>query len=193
MKDACAKLMIFITPNTINRPAETMKRIAAVVMMSRASVIMRANRIAAGGKKGVPSSRRRRSTSRLQVRALRARIDIGKALDDLHRAVGLHLAEIHGQRRVMLLRHIDLAARTFYRDLAKRLQDLGLLGAAGLFRRGLVSIDRFIFRHRKVVRGLQLSPEFLLHGSQKALVGGAVDAGHIGGGEIDACGAVPTP
>src|SRR3984957_7792367 len=170
MKDAWAKLMIFITPNTINRPAETMKRIAAVVTMSRASVTMRANRIEPGRKKAVPSARRRRSTSRLQVRALRARIDIGKALDDLHRAIGLHLAEIHRQRRVMLLRHIDLAARTFHRDLAKRFQDLGLFGAAGLFRRGLEGIDRFIFRHRKVVRGLQLRSEFRLHGGQKALV-----------------------
>src|SRR3984893_15992159 len=137
--------MIFITPKTINRPAETMKRIAAVVITSRASVIMRANRIEPGRKKAVPSSRRRPSTSRLQFRALRARIDIGKALDDLHRAVGLHLPEIHSQRRVMLLRHVDLSARTLHRNLAERLQDLGLFGAAGLFRRGLVGIDRFIF------------------------------------------------
>src|SRR5690349_1485071 len=101
MKDARATLMIVITPNTINRPAETMKRIAGVVMMSKTSVIMGVDRIEPRRKKAVTSFRRRLSTSRLQVRALRAWIDIREALDDLHRPVGLHLPEIHRQGRVM--------------------------------------------------------------------------------------------
>src|SRR5579863_3992497 len=115
MKEAWAKLMIFITPKTISRPAETMKRIAAVVMTSSTSVIMRTDQVAPGRKKAIPSSRRQPSTSRLQVRALRARIDIREALDDLYATVGRHLAEIHRQRRMMLLRHRDLAAWTVHR------------------------------------------------------------------------------
>src|SRR5437868_10239263 len=103
MNDAWAKLMIFITPNTISKPAETMKRIAAVVTISSTSVIMIANRVGPRRKGALPSSRRRPSTSRLQVRALLARIDIEKALDDLYPAIGLHLPKIHRQGRVVLL------------------------------------------------------------------------------------------
>src|ERR1700759_394904 len=151
MKEAWAKFMIFITPKTINRPAETMKRIAAVVMMSRTSVIMRADQIEPQRKKEIPSSRRRPSTSGLQVRALRTRIDIGKALDDLHCAVGLHLAEIHRQRSMVLRRHCNLASRTLHGNLGKRLEDLGWFSAACLFDGSLVGVDGFIFRHRKIV------------------------------------------
>src|SRR3979411_2376975 len=114
MKEAWAKLMIFITPKTISRPAETMKRIAAVVTMSRTSVIMGANQVEPRRKKAASPSRRRPSTSGLQVRALRIRVDIGKALDDLDPAIGLHLTEIHRQRRMVLTRHRDLAAWTFH-------------------------------------------------------------------------------
>src|SRR5258705_2815786 len=161
MKDAWAKWTIFITPKTISSPAATMKRIAAVVMMSRASVIMRQHRsTAAGGRCVLPL---RAGSLGLQVRTLLSSADIGKALDDLDAAISLHLTEIHRQRRVMLLRHRDLAARTVHRDIGESFQDGARFGFTGLFHGRLVRIDRFIFRHRKIIRGLQIGTELLLH------------------------------
>src|SRR5271163_5059034 len=122
MKAPCAKLMIFMTPNTMRSPAETMNRIAAVVTMSRTSVIIR---LRSSCKNQGPSRQKADASRRLsprisglQIGALRPRIDIGEALDDLYRAVGLHLPEIHGERGVMLRRHHDRAARPFDTDAA---------------------------------------------------------------------------
>src|SRR5665647_84810 len=114
MKDACAKLTIFITPNTISSPAATMNRIAAVVMMSRTRVIMKTIPAAAAAGQRAPPPRA--ESLLFQVRALRAGADIGKAADDLDAAVSLHLTKIHRQRRVVLVRHRDLAARAVHRD-----------------------------------------------------------------------------
>src|SRR3984893_15467658 len=115
MKEAWAKLTIFITPNTISSPAATMKRIAAVVMMSRASVIMRQHRATSAGGRCVllPGA----GSSGLQVRPFGSGADIGKALDALDPAMSVHMIEIHRHRGMMLLRHRDLAARTVLGDI----------------------------------------------------------------------------
>src|ERR1700737_3605872 len=114
--------MIFITPKTINRPAETMNRIAAVVTTSspRFSIV-------AAPRCGL-----------LQGRTLRARIDVLERLEHLHRPVRLYLTEVHRERRMTLLAHLDGAARTVERDLREGRNHLGGFDAAGLFDRGLV-------------------------------------------------------
>src|SRR5258705_10663395 len=115
MKDAWAKWTIFITPKTISSPAATMKRIAAVVMMSRASVIMRQHRsTAAGGRCVLPL---RAGSLGLQVRTLLSSAEIGKPLDDLDAAISLHLTDLHRHRGVMLPRHRDLPARPVHDDI----------------------------------------------------------------------------
>src|SRR5918993_2357307 len=60
----------------------------------------------------------------LQVRALLARVNVGEAGDDADSSVLLHLAQVHGQRGVVLLRHLKPAARPLERDLRKGRQHL---------------------------------------------------------------------
>src|SRR5260364_37220 len=150
--------MIFMTPNTISRPAAMMKSMAAVVTASRATVSMVIPSREGRGGDAPPRRDHRRSGL---ARALRARIDVLEALDDLHAAVGLDLAEIHGQRRMALLVHLDGAARTLDRDLGQRLQNLVLVGAASLLDGSLVGVDRFVLRNRQIVRRLQLGAVLL--------------------------------
>src|SRR5580700_2511761 len=171
-KAAWAKLMIFITPNTIRSPDEMMKSRAAVVTVSRARVSM----LASGPdprETGLPS-RAILSCSGFR-RALRARIDIGEGPDHLDAAVCLDLSEIHGQRRVPLLVHADGAARPIDGNFGQSRQHLLRVGTSGLFHRGLVGIDPLIFRYRQVVRRLEVRAELLAHGREERLVGGAVD------------------
>src|SRR5438552_3813908 len=150
MKAPCAKLMIFITPNTIRRPDDTINRIAVVVAISSKIVIMARYPGPACGSQDW--FRRQTVPLRLQVRTLLARINTGKALDDLDAAITLDLPQIHAQWRMVLLRHHDRSARSLDADLAKGLEHGAALGAAGLFDRGLVGVDGLVFRHRKVVR-----------------------------------------
>src|SRR6266704_4531768 len=157
MKAPCAKLMIFITPNTIRRPDDTINRIAVVVAISNKFVIMaRYPEPACGSRYWFP---RQVIPLGLQVRALPAGINTGKALDDLNAAITLDLTQIHAQWRMVLLRHHDRSARSLDADLAKSLEHGATLGAAGLFDRGLVGVDGLVFRHGKVVRRFQVCAE----------------------------------
>src|SRR5882672_12592912 len=158
--------MIFITPNTIRSPDEMMKSSAAVVTASRATVNMVSPGWCARGRCDWPrASKLSRHCERSEAiqdhardsgllrrfaprndglrpsrlrRALCARIDILEALDHAHRAVSLDLAEIHGERGVPLLVHLDRAARPVDGNLFQRLQHLGLVRAAGFLHGGLV-------------------------------------------------------
>src|ERR1700728_1544672 len=107
--------MILSTPNMANRPTETTNKIAAVVRMSRRSSM--------AGAKGSDLSRF--PLSLLQIRTLIAGIDILEGRGDLDRAVALHLAEVHGERRVVLLVHHDRAARAGEGDGRQGLDHLG--------------------------------------------------------------------
>src|SRR5580700_10705928 len=106
--------MILSTPKTISSPAATTNRIAAVVTTSSS-----------------------RTTKLLQLGALIAGIDVGEGLDHLHAAVRLDLAEIHGQRSVVLVSHIDRSAGPIEGNLRQSGQHLCLVEAAGLLNRGL--------------------------------------------------------
>src|SRR3954451_20475847 len=99
--------MIFMTPNTIRRPAAMMKSMAAVVTASRATVSM----VIPGREvRGGPLSASRDHRRSGLAGALRAGIDVRETLDHLHIAVSLDLAQIHGQRRMTLFVHLDRAA-----------------------------------------------------------------------------------
>src|SRR5579883_1724181 len=109
---------------------------AAVVTMSRNCADM------------VQSAGRRRdkapprpSLSLFQLRALIAGIDILEALEHLDAAIRLHLAQIHSERRMALLRHLDEAARPLERDFGERLDDGVGLRRLRLLDRRLVEID----------------------------------------------------
>src|SRR6266581_1536977 len=133
---------------------------------------------------GLPRDCRFSQLSRFR-RALCARIDAREALDHADPSVGLDLAEIHGERGVPLLVHLDRAARPVDRHFGERLQHLGLIRSAGFLDRGLVSIDRLVFRHRQIVRRLQVGAELLAHGREEGLVRRCIDAGDIGRRDID--------
>src|SRR5271156_1216092 len=110
--------MIFITPNTMSSPDEMIKSSAAVVTASSATVSMmapRQNRV----RPSPSASRQLRSGFRW---ALRARVDAREGLDHLDTAIGLHLAEVHRERRVALLVHLNLATRPVDGHLLQRLQ-----------------------------------------------------------------------
>src|SRR5262245_25709842 len=100
-------------------PEATANRIAAVVTASsrRTPKAPCLSRIAGGAALTPPGTGLRRS----EVRALLARIDVLEGADQLDAAVRLHLAEVHGERRMALLVHLDQAARSLEADLAKRL------------------------------------------------------------------------
>src|ERR1700761_8886052 len=116
--------MIFITPNTSSSPVETINRIAAVVTISRPrfSIAIASPRL-------------------LERRALRARIDVLEGFDHLHRTVRLHLPQIHRKRRVTLLVHLDLAARSVEGNLRERGDHLRGVDGAGFFDGRLVEVD----------------------------------------------------
>src|SRR5579863_3977235 len=94
--------MILSTPNTTRSPMATANSRPAVVTTSSSKVM---------------------PESLFQIRALVAWIDVLERLDHLDAAVGLHLTQIHGQRRVALLVHLDGAARAIDRHLGERLDD----------------------------------------------------------------------
>ena len=115
-----AKLTIFRTPSTTRRPAATENKIDAVVAMSRTRENIAGQRLAemdeavevdaARTRQRSPlfSGRRRKLLRRakllpylLQLGALLARADVLKLLENLHAAVGLNLAEMHVERRVV--------------------------------------------------------------------------------------------
>src|SRR3954471_2679219 len=156
-----AKLMIFITPNTINRPLATINRIAAVVRISSASAIMKFCSEKSYRLRDDVARRRYHKNSGFQVRAMVAGIDALKTLDDLDAAVTLDLPQIHAQGRVMLLGHSDRSARSGDADFGKRLQHGRAIRTAGLFDRRLVRIDRFILRNRKIIRRFCVLAELL--------------------------------
>src|ERR1700677_1461407 len=161
--------MIFSTPKMANRPTDTTNKIAAVVRMSRRSSI--------AGAKGNDLSRV--PSSLLRVRALIAGVDILEGRGDLDRAVALHLAEVHGELRWVLLVHHDRAARPGEGDGRQGLDHLGRIGRTTLLYRELVEIDRLIFWHREVVWRLKVGAEFLARGVEKFLVLRRVDASHV--------------
>src|SRR5579862_16966 len=116
--------MIFITPNTISNPADTAKRIAAVVTMSSSVALMlkplRSNPVREHGVVHRPPPRASAvdRLPRLELRTLGARIHVLEGVENLHRPILLHLAEIHRQRRMVLLVHADGAARSVERNLS---------------------------------------------------------------------------
>ena len=57
----------------------------------------------------------------LQVGALRTGIDVLERFQNLRAAVLLHLRQVDGERRMALLAHLDLAARTIDHDFPQRL------------------------------------------------------------------------
>ena len=181
-----AKLMIFITPNTINRPLATINRIAAVVRISSASAIMKFCSEKSYRLRGDVARRRHHKNSGFQVRALVAGIDALKTLDDLDAAITLDLPQIHVQGRVMLLGHDDRSARSGHADCGERLQHGRAIRAAGLFDRRLVRVDRFVFRNRKIVRRFRILAELPGDVSQKGLVRRGFDSRDIGGRQEDA-------
>src|SRR3954447_26191252 len=101
--------MIFMTPKIISRPAATTKRIAAVVVMSRNCTSMGLG--LARGSEARPVGHASPGQGLLQVRALVAGIDVLERRDQLDASVRRDLAEIHRQRRVALLAHLDRTAR----------------------------------------------------------------------------------
>src|SRR6476469_1735791 len=121
--------MIFMTPKIIRRPAATTKRIAAVVVMSRNCTSMGLG--LAGGGEARPVGYASPGQGLLQVRALVAGIDVLEGRDQLDPAVRRDLTEVHRQRRVALLAHLDRAARAVELHFRERLDDTVRSRAAG--------------------------------------------------------------
>src|SRR4051794_12516030 len=102
-----AKLMIFITPNTINRPLPPINRTGAVVRISSAGGSMKFCSEKSCRRRGDVARRRHRKNSGFQVRGLVAGSDALKTPDNLDAAVSLDLPPIHVQGCLMLLGHGD--------------------------------------------------------------------------------------
>src|SRR5687767_9014579 len=125
---------------------------AAVVVMSSTSVgtLQAPSLVITLGSAGVANATPAHPS--LQVRALLARVNVGEAGDDANNSVLLHLAQIHGQRGVVLLRHLNPAARPLEGDLREGRQHLPAVGAPRLLYCGLVQVYARILQHREVVR-----------------------------------------
>ena len=107
--------------------------------------------------------------------------------DHLDAAVGLHLAEIHRQRRMVLLAISIVPRGPSTETSAERLQHLVPARCRRPFRPPPCRHRRASYSGTERSFGVfNSAPNFLLHGGQEGLVGGAVDAGDVGGREIDA-------
>src|SRR3981189_3285910 len=202
-----AKLTIFRTPSTTRTPAATENRIDAVVAMSRTRENIAGQRLAEMDEAvGVDSARtrqrsplfsggRRKLLRRakllpylLQRGALLARADVLKFLENLHAAVGLNLAEMHVERRVVLLVHLNYSPRALEAHLRESLQDGICLDTTRLLDGRLVEINAIILGGCEIVRRLHVIAEHLLKAGDECLVLRVVQGRQVGLGNIDARG-----
>src|SRR6267143_2551692 len=184
-----AKLTIFRTPSTTRRPAATENRIDAVVAMSRTRENIAGQRLAEMDE-AVGVERREQDSARrsfvgaaascygalnsclilLQLGALLARADALKLLENLHAAVGLNLAEMHVERRVVLLVHLNYSPRALEAHLRESLQDGICLDTTRLLDGRLVEINAIILGGCEIVRRLHVIAEHLLKAGDECLV-----------------------
>ena len=84
-------------------------------------------------------------SSSLQVGTLVARIHILECLDDFYTSIRLNLAQIHRQRRMTFLAHLDGAAWTADRNVGESLDYIFGFRRFRLLDRGLVRVNAFVF------------------------------------------------
>src|ERR1700722_1378788 len=141
--------MIFMTPKTSNRPAATTYKMAAVLTMSRSCATIRRdffNRDSGISFCLAASRPERRDASHhlIELRTLTARVHVLEGRHDVDSAIGLDLAEIHGERRMTLLVHLDQAARSLEADILQRRQHRLGVDGSGFFNGKRVKMDRLV-------------------------------------------------
>src|ERR1700730_3691369 len=202
-----AKLTILRTPSTTRRPAATENRIDAVVAMSRTRENIAGQRLAEMDEAvgaGAAITRQRwplfseaaascygalnSCLILLQLGALLARADVLELLENFHAAVGLNLAEMHVERRVVLLVHLNYSPRALKAHLRKGLQDGICLDTTRLLDGRLVEINAVILGGCEIVRRLHVIAEHLLKAGDECLVLRVVQGRQVGLGNVDARG-----
>ena len=173
--------MIFITPKTVSKPDRDDEQ-------DRGSGDDVEPEQHEAGPRGAGCARS--SLSLLQIRTLLARVDVLERSRDLHRAVALHLAEIHRERRMMLLVHPDLAARAVERDLGRAPSTLA--ARSNRLSRPRPCRDRPPRIPAPTGRSASSDRRRTsCIAAEELLVLRRVDVGHIGGGEVDALASAP--
>src|SRR5713101_3068455 len=93
-----------------------------------------------------PPQPRAARASLLELRALVARVYEPEALQHLRLAVGLHLRQVDGERRVVLLVHLDRPARPLEHDAGLDLGHLLGVGRPRLLDSHRVGVDAVVLR-----------------------------------------------